>query len=234
MLVEHMNSELKTCRDCHIEKPLTAFTLRPETGRYRPECRACASAARRKRMDNDPLAPQKRRAHYEANRERICANARAYHVAHRGERVAAAKARYQKQLPGDLEAKARWLAANKGKMQAYYHEWYTQRSETRRAQVSAWRRANPDLVQLATERKRARKAAAPGAGLSRSEWAAIKAAFSQRCAYCLRPDDRLTQDHMQPLSRGGMHSQENIVPACRSCNSRKNASTTLEWLARGC
>ena len=204
MLVEHMNSELKTCLHCGAEAMRGEFP--------------------RDKTRPDGLFPYCKK----------CANARAYHVAHRGERVAAAKARYQKQLPGDLEAKARWLAANKGKMQAYYHEWYTQRSETRRAQVSAWRRANPDLVQLATERKRARKAAAPGAGLSRSEWDAIKAAFSQRCAYCLRPDDRLTQDHMQPLSRGGMHSQENIVPACRSCNSRKNASTTLEWLARGC
>ena len=41
-----------------------------------------------------------------------------------------------------------------------------------------------------------------------------------RCAYCrcLDPD---TIDHVVPLSKGGEHSWENVVLACRSCNSRK-------------
>ena len=60
-----------------------------------------------------------------------------------------------------------------------------------------------------------------GPGLTADQWAQIKAGFSQHCAYCLRPCDKLEQDHVVPLSRGGAHDPTNIVPACRSCNSRK-------------
>lgn len=39
------------------------------------------------------------------------------------------------------------------------------------------------------------------------------------CAYCGKRAD--TIDHVIPRSRGGMHSWENCVAACRGCNSRK-------------
>ncbi len=35
--------------------------------------------------------------------------------------------------------------------------------------------------------------------------------------------------HLQPWSRGGLHTLENLVVACRSCNSSKNAKTPSEW-----
>ncbi|BBG04112.1 MULTISPECIES: HNH endonuclease [Pseudonocardia] len=41
----------------------------------------------------------------------------------------------------------------------------------------------------------------------------------RRCAYCARRAD--TIDHVVPRSRGGAHSWENCVAACRACNSRK-------------
>ena len=41
----------------------------------------------------------------------------------------------------------------------------------------------------------------------------------RRCAYCGRRAD--TIDHVVPRSRGGGHTWENCVAACRACNSRK-------------
>jgi 5-methylcytosine-specific restriction endonuclease McrA len=49
----------------------------------------------------------------------------------------------------------------------------------------------------------------------------------RRCAYCGRRAD--TIDHVVPRSRGGGHSWENCVAACRACNSRK-ADRLLEEL----
>ncbi len=41
----------------------------------------------------------------------------------------------------------------------------------------------------------------------------------RRCAYCGKRAD--TIDHVVPRSRGGAHSWDNCVAACRGCNSRK-------------
>ncbi len=41
----------------------------------------------------------------------------------------------------------------------------------------------------------------------------------RRCAYCVKRAD--TIDHVVPRSRGGAHSWDNCVAACRACNSRK-------------
>jgi 5-methylcytosine-specific restriction endonuclease McrA len=45
---------------------------------------------------------------------------------------------------------------------------------------------------------------------ARDEW---------RCQYCGAAAENL--DHVVPRSRGGEHSWENVVAACRRCNSRK-------------
>ncbi|MFL5766549.1 MAG: HNH endonuclease [Actinomycetota bacterium] len=39
------------------------------------------------------------------------------------------------------------------------------------------------------------------------------------CQYCGQPAENL--DHVLPRSRGGSHTWENVVAACRRCNSRK-------------
>jgi 5-methylcytosine-specific restriction endonuclease McrA len=49
------------------------------------------------------------------------------------------------------------------------------------------------------------------------------------CVYCGLSGGRLTLDHVVPRSRGGAHTWENCVAACRTCNSRK-ADRLLEEL----
>ena len=43
------------------------------------------------------------------------------------------------------------------------------------------------------------------------------------CMYCgAHPrDNKLTRDHVIPMSRGGRDRWSNVVTACRSCNTRK-------------
>lgn len=52
------------------------------------------------------------------------------------------------------------------------------------------------------------------------------------CAYCGKRAD--TIDHVVPRSRGGRHSWENCVAACRPCNSRKadRLLSELGWVLR--
>jgi 5-methylcytosine-specific restriction endonuclease McrA len=48
------------------------------------------------------------------------------------------------------------------------------------------------------------------------------------CQYCGRQAHDLTLDHVMPRHRGGAHSWENLVAACKSCNHRKGAQTPEE------
>jgi 5-methylcytosine-specific restriction endonuclease McrA len=49
-----------------------------------------------------------------------------------------------------------------------------------------------------------------------------------RCQYCGRSDLALTLDHIQPASRGGEETWENLVCACVECNNRKGDRTPDE------
>ena len=48
---------------------------------------------------------------------------------------------------------------------------------------------------------------------------AVFARDDWRCQYCGAAAENL--DHVVPRSRGGSHTWENVVAACRRCNSRK-------------
>jgi 5-methylcytosine-specific restriction endonuclease McrA len=48
------------------------------------------------------------------------------------------------------------------------------------------------------------------------------------CQYCGHVGGDLTLDHVIPRSKGGKNSWENIVAACRECNSRKRDRTPFE------
>lgn len=92
-------------------------------------------------------------------------------------------------------------------------------------------------AEKATARRHERRAAIKGApinDLSAAQWREIKAAYGYRCVYC--PADckqcrqkthKLTQEHITPISKQGSNTVSNVVPACLSCNSRKNDGDPL-------
>ena len=67
--------------------------------------------------------------------------------------------------------------------------------------------------------------------LSDEQWGALKAAWGG-CAYCGVTDKPLQKDCVLALSRGGRYTLENIVPACRSCNTSKCNDEVTGWLRR--
>jgi 5-methylcytosine-specific restriction endonuclease McrA len=67
--------------------------------------------------------------------------------------------------------------------------------------------------------------------LSDAQWKALKAAWGG-CAYCGETAKPLQRDCVLALSRGGRYTLENIVPACRSCNTSKCNDEVTGWLRR--
>ena len=60
--------------------------------------------------------------------------------------------------------------------------------------------------------------------LTSVQWHAIKQEHNYSCVYCgVRESTvvKLTRDHIVPVTKGGLHTKDNIVPACQPCNARK-------------
>jgi 5-methylcytosine-specific restriction endonuclease McrA len=57
--------------------------------------------------------------------------------------------------------------------------------------------------------------------LTQKEWEEILERYHHSCAYCGASNVSMTKDHVVPVTKGGTHTKDNIVPACRSCNSSK-------------
>jgi 5-methylcytosine-specific restriction endonuclease McrA len=62
------------------------------------------------------------------------------------------------------------------------------------------------------------------------EWADLKRRFKYRCVRCgvredkIKPETRLTADHVTPVAQGGPKGIGNIQPLCQKCNQTKGAS----------
>jgi hypothetical protein len=57
----------------------------------------------------------------------------------------------------------------------------------------------------------------------------LKISLPQACCYC-GSREHLAVDHLVPTKRGGQDSGDNMVWACRPCNSSKGARDVIEWL----
>jgi 5-methylcytosine-specific restriction endonuclease McrA len=67
--------------------------------------------------------------------------------------------------------------------------------------------------------------------LTDEQWSALQAAWGG-CAYCGATSEELQRDCVLALSRGGRYTLDNVVPACRSCNTSKCNNEVSGWLRR--
>ena len=56
----------------------------------------------------------------------------------------------------------------------------------------------------------------------------VKFQYPQACCYC-GTTEKISIDHLIPLIKGGADYSDNLVWACRSCNSSKRDRDLLDW-----
>lgn len=187
-----------------------------------PERRAYMKAYR----ESHP--PRNRRAYKaaydEANREKNAA----YRAANAARLKAKAEAYYRANRESILTRVRAYTEANKERILAYHVGHYVANAERIKANVAAYRKANPEKKAHLENRRRARKAN-NGGSHTLAERLEKFARLGNVCFYC-GGAKKLTVDHNVPLARGGTDNIGNILPACRSCNSKKNARTALEFI----
>lgn len=154
------------------------------------------------------------RAYRERNREALAAKKRARRAA----ADPAVEAAYMKD----------WYSKNKERHQANSVRWYSENRLRHQELGAAWRKANPESHRVLEARRRAKASAG---SFTLTEWTELLEEFDHRCAYC-QGQGALQVEHMTPLSRGGLHDRDNVVPACGPCNRRKYTANIFEFLSR--
>lgn len=125
-----------------------------------------------------------------------------------------------------------YYTAHKEKKIKYQHQYY----ETHKDEASErGRKYNKNergkvVSAVCRARRRARMMGVFIDDLTSNQWQERLEEYNGLCAYCLRPVKTVTQDHMTPLSRDGNHTLSNVVPCCKSCNSKKHNKTLLEYV----
>lgn len=134
-----------------------------------------------------------------------------------------------------------WAAANPDRVSEYRdrrrvpnrlrrREYYQNNRVKVLAEKKRHRLENPAIYKAIDIRRRLARLRTEVNDFTSDHWLEVLEEFDHHCAYCGERSDRLEQEHMTPLSRGGAHTKSNIVPACRRCNARKHTKTAWEFL----
>lgn len=104
-------------------------------------------------------------------------------------------------------------------------------SESRRKSARKFYKKNKHLYLLNTAYRRAKKKSSCGE-INKNIRDILLCRQRHMCAVC-RTDLRTTKshlDHINPLSKGGEHSNHNLQMLCALCNLKKNAKDPIEFM----
>lgn len=121
----------------------------------------------------------------------------------------------------------KYYLAHQDQIAIKWHEWCI----THQAEIVSYRKNHIEANELHNAKRRALKYDNTPINelLTETQWKTLLAKYNGHCAYCDK-EAKLTLDHVIPLSKGGKHSIDNVVPACLHCNSSKGARTPEQWL----
>ncbi len=157
------------------------------------------------------------------HKKEIAAYRRRYRQKHKG-RIAAYQRQWRKE---NREHVRQHREKTRVERAACTHQYYLEHREEKAAYDRLYSLQHPGKARCRWQRRRARLLNAPINDFTVADWKLVLEHYHHRCAYC-GTNDKLTQDHIIPLSRGGWHTISNIVPACLSCNCKKGARTPSE------
>jgi len=206
---------MKICNTCKIEKDESEFSkCRSKKDGLQGKCKGCA----RKYEKEYGLIPENKKHKKEHNKE-YCS------IPKNKKRIK----KYQKgwgkkyySIPKNKEHKKEY--------QREYHKKYRliPKNKERKKQASKkYKKNNPDKVLKSKAERRSLEVRACTIEFTKEQYFDRMSVFGFRCAYCGGPWEH--DDHVIPLSKGGLHILANLRPACAHCNCSKGNKLLSEW-----
>ena len=249
----------KVCSKCGIEKGIDMFHKQKDTkDGLRSHCKKCVNKKNKEYKQENVEKVKKSGIEYrEKNADKEKARHIKYNKEHKEERLEYAK-KYNIENADKLsEHRKIYKLDNKEKISVANNS-YTKSHKNQRSLYSIiYRGQNPDKLKqmgikyreenvekikdsgkkyrgehleqhcISSQKRRAKKRLLPHT-FTAEEWNQVKLYFNNRCCYC-GEELPLEQEHWLALENNGGYTKENMIPACRSCNSSKNDSYFDIW-----
>jgi 5-methylcytosine-specific restriction endonuclease McrA len=150
--------------------------------------------------------------YYKKNREKLVDNVKKYNAEHKEERSAYNKEYYEK---------------NKEKAMGYVRKYKERMGDKILEMHRTWIAQNPSMTAIYNQHRRSRKAGLKHT-LTMKEWEETVEYFNGECAYC-GSVEKLCQDHVVTVTKGGEYVFGNIVLSCQHCNLVKHTKDLSDW-----
>lgn len=217
---DNTKDEFKQCSKCGIIKPATShhFEKSNKEGALRNRCLDCGKEYRRNYY----------KKYNEVNEEYVKERNREYGRTYYVKKIEENPEEHREK--NRIKANKRYHRKNE-EIRKYNRDRYMDNKEIFLERSKTYRDNNRKRVRfvrkVAKYKRRSIMEVLPST-LTSVQWDDCKVYFGSKCAYCGINED-VTMDHFIPISDMGGTTKENIVPACRSCNSSKSNRKFSKW-----
>lgn len=249
----------KKCCRCKQDFPATKeyfYACNKSKDGLRWECKSCKAKAQHEyRGKYKESVSEKRKQYKEKNKEKIKIQNRKYYLNNKekieqyrvdnSEKIKKYHKEYYKQNrdkhlvrcgiyfennKDSIYAKVKeYRQKNPERLREYYRQYRNEHSdECGRNKQKYLQTEKGKMVSRKHNHKRRARKQKVAATLTPQQWIECQGYFDNKCCYC-GSTRNLEQDHFIPLSLGGCYTVDNIVVACRTCNSSKNNRDFFEW-----
>jgi len=166
---------------------------------------------------------QYRKMYRNDNKEYLDKNSKLYHEKNKN-KYAELKKKWNE---NNREHIAQYLEENKEKFTKYREIYNNENRQSLNRKSLLYAKLNRDKCNILTQKYRAKKKKLP-CTLTLIQWETIKSQFDNKCAYCGK-EKPLEKEHFISLNKNGEFTINNIICACRSCNSSKGNRDFSKW-----
>lgn len=133
--------------------------------------------------------------------------------------------------PCAIAASRLWASQNPERRREIGRSYYHRNPNKYRVNQQQWKKDNPEhakfLSRVGSHVRRARIRGSSGT-YTKTEWDALLMQYDYKCLCCGHEHketrwERLTADHVIPISKGGSNTIDNIQPLCYHCNYVKHS-----------
>jgi hypothetical protein len=227
--VDGKPTKVKMCSKCLETKPLDDFYKKANgIGGKESRCKDCKKRYSKEYENINQEKVRKRKRNYNAKHKEEKKKYNQEYYENNKEKIIDD---YYNNKEKHSEYKKRYRKENKEKLLLKERKRYQEKRENILGYAKKYYASEKGKIAKAKERHKRRslkKKSYSFVNYKENDWLECLSFFNHRCAYC-GEESPLEKEHFIPLINGGEFTINNIIPACKSCNSSKNNKCFFDW-----